>query len=168
MCRMISTRCLPLPGVWPQECESDVHGDVFGKPAIVTDTHCIRLCNRIGLVDNVKAGQRSARGCGRSSRLRRATASATGWWTMAAPCAQPAPSPTATNAACWTYAGHEKILPWNKTTENRLGGELRSRRAARRLLGGLRRGPSASPPPSCAAGWSWPMPGRRPHRGARC
>ena len=25
-----------------------------GKPAIVTDTHCIRLCNRIGLVDNVK------------------------------------------------------------------------------------------------------------------
>ena len=29
-------------------------GDVFGKPAIVTDTHCIRLCNRIGLVDNVK------------------------------------------------------------------------------------------------------------------
>ena len=29
-------------------------GDVFGKPAIVTDTHCIRLCNRIGLVDNEK------------------------------------------------------------------------------------------------------------------
>ena len=28
--------------------------DVFGKPAIVTDTHCIRLCNRIGLVDNEK------------------------------------------------------------------------------------------------------------------
>ena len=25
-------------------------GDVFGKPAIVTDTHCIRLCGRIGLV----------------------------------------------------------------------------------------------------------------------
>ena len=29
-------------------------GDVFGKPAIVTDTHCIRLCNRIGLVDHIK------------------------------------------------------------------------------------------------------------------
>ena len=27
---------------------------VFGKPAIVTDTHCIRLCNRIGLVDGIK------------------------------------------------------------------------------------------------------------------
>ena len=29
-------------------------GDVFGKPAIVTDTHCIRLVNRMGLVDNIK------------------------------------------------------------------------------------------------------------------
>ena len=26
----------------------------FGKPAIVTDTHCIRLTNRIGLVDGIK------------------------------------------------------------------------------------------------------------------
>ena len=31
-----------------------IMGDVFGKPAIVTDTHCIRLCNRIGLVDGIK------------------------------------------------------------------------------------------------------------------
>ena len=29
-------------------------GDVFKKPAIVTDTHCIRLCNRIGLVHDCK------------------------------------------------------------------------------------------------------------------
>ena len=29
-------------------------GDVFGKPAIVTDTHCIRLVNRFGLVNNIK------------------------------------------------------------------------------------------------------------------
>ena len=28
--------------------------DVFGKPAIVTDTHCIRLVNRIGIVDGIK------------------------------------------------------------------------------------------------------------------
>ncbi len=28
--------------------------DVFGKPAIVTDTHCIRLVNRMGLVDGIK------------------------------------------------------------------------------------------------------------------
>ena len=31
-----------------------IMGDVFGKPAIVTDTHCIRLVNRMGLVDGVK------------------------------------------------------------------------------------------------------------------
>ena len=31
-----------------------IMGDVFGKPAIVTDTHCIRLCNLIGLVDGIK------------------------------------------------------------------------------------------------------------------
>ena len=29
-------------------------GVVLGKPAIVTDTHCIRLANRIGLVDGIK------------------------------------------------------------------------------------------------------------------
>ena len=33
---------------------SMIMGDVFGKPAIVTDTHCIRLSNRIGLVDGIK------------------------------------------------------------------------------------------------------------------
>lgn len=31
-----------------------IMGDVFGKPAIVTDTHCIRLSNRIGLVKDEK------------------------------------------------------------------------------------------------------------------
>lgn len=29
-------------------------GDVFGKPAYVVDTHCIRLTNRMGLVDGIK------------------------------------------------------------------------------------------------------------------
>ena len=28
-----------------------VVGDVYGKPAVVTDTHFIRLCNRLGLVN---------------------------------------------------------------------------------------------------------------------
>lgn len=27
-------------------------GDIFGKPAIVTDTHCIRICGRLGLTIN--------------------------------------------------------------------------------------------------------------------
>lgn len=41
---------LELPGVGRKSANL-IMGDVFGKPAIVTDTHCIRLCNRIGLVD---------------------------------------------------------------------------------------------------------------------
>ncbi|MCD7737639.1 MAG: endonuclease III [Lachnospiraceae bacterium] len=44
---------LRLPGVGRKSANL-IMGDVFGKPAIVTDTHCIRLCNRIGLVDNIK------------------------------------------------------------------------------------------------------------------
>lgn len=41
---------LGLPGVGRKSANL-VMGDVFGKPAIVTDTHCIRLSNLIGLVD---------------------------------------------------------------------------------------------------------------------
>lgn len=44
---------LGLPGVGRKSANL-IMGDVFGKPAIVTDTHCIRLCNRIGLVDDIK------------------------------------------------------------------------------------------------------------------
>lgn len=44
---------LALPGVGRKSANL-VMGDVFGKPAIVTDTHCIRLTNRIGLVDGIK------------------------------------------------------------------------------------------------------------------
>ena len=44
---------LDLPGVGRKSANL-IMGDVFGKPAIVTDTHCIRLCNRIGLVDDIK------------------------------------------------------------------------------------------------------------------
>ena len=44
---------LKLPGVGRKSANLIV-GDVFGKPAIVTYTHCIRLCNRIGLVDDEK------------------------------------------------------------------------------------------------------------------
>ena len=44
---------LTLPGVGRKSANL-VMGDVFGKPAIVTDTHCIRLTNRMGLVDGFK------------------------------------------------------------------------------------------------------------------
>lgn len=44
---------LRLPGVGRKSANL-IMGDVFGKPAIVTDTHCIRLVNRFGLVDGIK------------------------------------------------------------------------------------------------------------------
>lgn len=48
---------LALPGVGRKSANL-IMGDVFGKPAIVTDTHCIRLCNRIGLVKDLKDPKR--------------------------------------------------------------------------------------------------------------
>lgn len=44
---------LKLPGVGRKSANL-IMGDVFGKPAIVTDTHCIRLVNRMGLVNDIK------------------------------------------------------------------------------------------------------------------
>ncbi|MBQ6815381.1 MAG: endonuclease III [Lachnospiraceae bacterium] len=46
-------KLMELPGVGRKSANLIV-GDVFGKPAIVTDTHCIRLVNRFGLVNNEK------------------------------------------------------------------------------------------------------------------
>ena len=44
---------LALPGVGRKSANL-ILGDVYGRPAIVTDTHCIRLSNLIGLVDGIK------------------------------------------------------------------------------------------------------------------
>ena len=44
---------LKLPGVGRKSANL-IMGDVYGQPAIVTDTHCIRLSNRIGLVNGIK------------------------------------------------------------------------------------------------------------------
>ncbi|MBR6258950.1 MAG: endonuclease III [Oscillospiraceae bacterium] len=41
---------LKLPGVG-RKTANLILGDVFGKPAVVVDTHCIRLSNRMGLSD---------------------------------------------------------------------------------------------------------------------
>ncbi len=43
---------LKLPGVGRKSANL-VLGDVYGKPAIVTDTHCIRITNRMGLVEGI-------------------------------------------------------------------------------------------------------------------
>jgi len=42
---------LRLPGVG-RKTANLILGDIHGKPAVVVDTHCIRLSNRIGLADN--------------------------------------------------------------------------------------------------------------------
>ena len=44
---------LKLPG-GGRKSANLIMGDVYGKPAVVTDTHCIRLVNRMGLVDGIK------------------------------------------------------------------------------------------------------------------
>lgn len=44
---------LKLPGVGRKSANL-ILGDVYQKPAIVTDTHCIRLVNRFGLINGEK------------------------------------------------------------------------------------------------------------------
>ena len=44
---------LKLPGVGRKSANL-IMGGVFGEPGVVAGTHCIRLVNRIGLVDGVK------------------------------------------------------------------------------------------------------------------
>lgn len=41
---------LALPGVG-RKIANLIRGDLFGMPAIVTDTHCIRICGRLGFYD---------------------------------------------------------------------------------------------------------------------
>ena len=38
-----------LPGIG-RKTANLIMGDIFRKPAVVTDTHCIRICGRVGLV----------------------------------------------------------------------------------------------------------------------
>lgn len=44
---------LKLPGIG-RKTANLILGDIYGQPAIVTDTHCIRLSNRLGFVKNIK------------------------------------------------------------------------------------------------------------------
>ena len=39
---------LALPGVG-RKIANLLLGDIYGKPAVVTDTHCIRICGRLGM-----------------------------------------------------------------------------------------------------------------------
>lgn len=79
---------LKLPGVGRKSANL-IMGDIYGKPAIVTDTHCIRLVNRMGLVDGIKDPKKLRWNCGNLYLQRRAMTSVTGLWITGEPCAQP-------------------------------------------------------------------------------
>ena len=83
---------LKLPGVGRKSANL-IMGDVFKKPAIVTDTHCIRLTNRIGLVDGIKWH------FGRSFHRKKVVISATDSFIMAERSVQREQSLTVTDAA---------------------------------------------------------------------
>ena len=70
---------LSLPGS-EEKCQL-IMGDVLAT-AIVTDTHCIRLVNRIGLVDGIKDPKKLRWHYGRSFHQKKEVISATGWYGM--------------------------------------------------------------------------------------
>ena len=94
---------MKLPGVGRKSANL-IMGDVFGKPAIVTDTHCIRLVNRIGLVDGIKDRKRSRWHCGRSFLLRREAISVTGLSSTGGMCVRQGQSRTARSAVWRIFA----------------------------------------------------------------
>ena len=91
---------MKLPGVGRKSANL-IMGDVFGKPAIVTDTHCIRLVNRIGLVDGIKEPRWH---CGRSFLLRREAISVTGLSSTGGMCVRQGQSRTARSAVWRIFA----------------------------------------------------------------
>jgi endonuclease-3 len=46
-------KLLTLPGVG-RKTANLIMGDIFGKPAVVTDTHCIRISRRLGITKNTE------------------------------------------------------------------------------------------------------------------
>lgn len=46
-------KLLTLPGVG-RKTANLIMGDIFGRPAVVTDTHCIRISRRLGLTNNTE------------------------------------------------------------------------------------------------------------------
>ena len=47
-----------LPGVG-RKTANLVVGDIYHKPAVVTDTHCIRICGRLGLSEGSTKGRKA-------------------------------------------------------------------------------------------------------------
>ena len=89
---------LKLPGVGRKSANL-IMGDVFGKPAIVTDTHCIRLTNRIGLVDGIKEPKKVEMALWKIILRKKEVISVTVLSTMAGMCVQQGQNRIAINAA---------------------------------------------------------------------
>lgn len=51
---------LRLPGVG-RKTANLILGDIYDKPAVVTDTHCIRIAGRLGLTDGTKEPEKAER-----------------------------------------------------------------------------------------------------------
>ena len=92
---------LSLPGVGRKSANL-VMGDVFGRPAIVTDTHCIRLVNRMGLVDGIREPAKVEKELWKIIPPKKAAISATDWYITAEKCAPPEPILTVKNAVSVT------------------------------------------------------------------
>ena len=92
---------LSLPGVGRKSANL-VMGDVFGRPAIVTDTHCIRLVNRMGLVDGIREPAKVEKELWKIIPPEEGTISATDWYITAEKCVPPEPILTAKNAVSVT------------------------------------------------------------------
>ena len=78
-----------------------IMGDVFGKPAIVTDTHCIRLIKPHGTRRRDQGAEKSRDGAVEDSfHRKKAVISATGWWSMEEQSVPQGRSPIVTGVCC--------------------------------------------------------------------
>ena len=93
---------MKLPGVGRKSANL-IMGDVFGKPAIVTDTHCIRLTTVWDWQTASKILKEWKWNYGKSFHQKKAAIFAIDWYTMEEMCALPEPSHIATGAAWGTF-----------------------------------------------------------------
>ena len=100
-----------LPGVG-RKTANLILGDVYGQPAYVCDTHCIRITGRLGITDGSKDPVKVERQLREVIPLRNPTTSATAWCCSAGIPAPPAP-PNA-KAALWPVTAPLSKLPTNK------------------------------------------------------
>ena len=98
---------LKLPGVGRKSANL-IMGDVFGEPAIVTDTHCIRLVNRIGLVDGIKEPKKVEMELWKIIPPEEEAIFVTDLYTTEGKCARPAQNHTVTDAV-WQISVRRKF-----------------------------------------------------------